>query len=88
MASGKYFNKGVMALDAPHIGHVMKETDDKIVLFGDYNYRFDVSKSRIYELGRNVVLDMDFPELMMKYKVDKNASLSTGEPIEKLTVVE
>ena len=47
-----------------------------------------VPKSRIYEVGRNVVLDMDFPELMMKYKVDKNVSLPTGEPIEKLAVVE
>jgi sporulation protein YlmC with PRC-barrel domain len=82
------FNKGVRAKNEDHIGHVMKETDDKIVIFGDYNYRFDVPKSRIYEVGRNVVLDMDFPELMMKYKVDKNASLPTGEPIEKLAVVE
>ncbi len=37
MVSGKYFNKGVMALDAPHIGHVVRETDDKIVLFGHHN---------------------------------------------------
>ena len=81
------FNKGVRAKNEDHIGHVMKETDDKIVIFGDYNYRFDVPKSRIYEVGRNVVLDMDFPELMMKYKVDKNASLPTGELIEKLAVV-
>ena len=40
-------------------------------------------KSRIYEVGRNIILDMDFPELM-KYKVDRNAQLPTGEPIEKL----
>jgi hypothetical protein len=32
---GKYFNKGVMAMDTPHIGHVVRETDDKIVVFGD-----------------------------------------------------
>jgi len=77
------FNKGVRAKNEDHIGHVMKETMDKIVIFGDYNYRFDVPKSRIYEVGRNIILDMDFPELM-KYKVDRNAQLPTGEPIEKL----
>jgi hypothetical protein len=77
------FNKGVRAKNEDHIGHVMKETMDKIVIFGDYNYRFDVPKSRIYEVGRNIILDMDFPELM-KYKVDRNAPLPSGEPIEEL----
>jgi len=35
MTSGKYFNKGVKALDAPDIGHVVRETPDKIVVFGE-----------------------------------------------------
>jgi class 3 adenylate cyclase len=78
------FNKGVRVLNEDHVGHVMKETDDKIVIFGDYNYRFDVPKSKIKEVGRNVILNMDFPELIGKYKVDKNAPLPTGEPIEKI----
>jgi hypothetical protein len=33
MTSGKYFNRAVMALDSPHIGHVVVETNDKIVIF-------------------------------------------------------
>jgi hypothetical protein len=37
MTTGKYFNRGVMALDSPHFGYVVRETDDKIVIFGDYN---------------------------------------------------
>src|SRR5919199_10102 len=78
------FNKGVRVLNEDHIGHVMKETDDKIVIFGDYNYRFDVPKSEIKEVGRNVILNMDFPELASKYKVDRNAPLPTGEPIGKI----
>jgi len=28
--SGRYFNKGVKALDSPHVGHVVRETSDKI----------------------------------------------------------
>ncbi len=54
MVSGKYFNKGVMALDAPHIGHVVRETDDKIVVSGNHDYRYDIPKSKIIAVGRNV----------------------------------
>ena len=32
MTSGKYFNNGVKALDAADIGHVVRETPDKIVV--------------------------------------------------------
>ena len=32
MTSGKFFNKGVKALDAADIGHVVRETPDKIVV--------------------------------------------------------
>jgi class 3 adenylate cyclase len=78
------FNKGVRVLNEDHVGHIMKETDDKIVIFGDYNYRFDIPKSEIKEVGRNVILNIDFPELASKYKVDRNAPLPTGEPIEKI----
>ncbi|MFL6359693.1 MAG: hypothetical protein ACJ72V_10185 [Nitrososphaeraceae archaeon] len=46
MTSGKYFNRYVMALDSPYIGHVGRETDDKIVIFGSFGYRFDVPKSK------------------------------------------
>ena len=79
------FNKGVRVLNEDHVGHIMKETDDKIVIFGSYGYRFDVPKSKIKEVGRNVILNMDFNELM-KYKVDRNEPLPTGEPIEKLGI--
>ncbi len=84
MTTGKYFNRGVMALDFPHVGYVVRETDDKIIILGDYNYRFDVPKSGIKEVGRNVILNMDFSELASKYKVDKNAPLPTGEPVDKI----
>jgi hypothetical protein len=77
------FNKGVRAKNEDHVGHVMKETDDKIVVFGDHNYRYDIPKSKIIAVGRNVILDMDFPEIF-NYKVDRDAPLPTGEPVEKL----
>ena len=77
------FNKGVRAKNEDHVGHVMKETDDKIVVFGESNYRFDIPKSMIIAAGRNVIVDIDFPEIY-KYQVDKNAPLPTGEPVDKI----
>ena len=77
------FNKGVRVLNEDHVGHVMKETEDKIVVFGSFGYRFDVPKPKIKEVGRNVILNMDINELM-KYKIERDAPLPTGEPIDKL----
>jgi hypothetical protein len=45
MTTGKYFNRAVMALDSPHIGHVVRETDDKIVVFGGGKERYDIPVS-------------------------------------------
>jgi sporulation protein YlmC with PRC-barrel domain len=85
---GKYpnslFNKGVRARNEDHVGHVMKDTDDKIVVFGHGDNRFDIPKSRILAVGKNVILDMNFPEIF-DHKVDRNAPLPTGEPVEILS---
>jgi len=70
------FNKGVRIKNEDSIGHIMKETDDRIVIFGSYNYRFDVPKSKIKEVGRNVILNLDYSELF-KYKVNKSTPLPT-----------
>jgi hypothetical protein len=77
------FNKGVRTNNEDHVGHVVKETNDKIVVFGHYDYRFDIPKSEIVAAGRNVIVGIDFPELL-KYRVERNAQLPTGEPIDKL----
>lgn len=84
---GKYprslFNKGVRTQDEEHIGHVMKETDDKIVVWGHYDWRFDFPKSKIIAVGRNVILGINYNDVF-KYKVDRNAPLPTGEPVDRL----
>ena len=36
-----------MALDVPHIGYVVRETEDKIIVFGQGNDRYDIPKSVI-----------------------------------------
>ncbi|MGB7679330.1 MAG: hypothetical protein WBL49_11020 [Nitrososphaeraceae archaeon] len=77
------FNKGVRSNNEDHVGHVMKEVEDKIVVFGDHDYRYDIPKSRIIAVGRNVILDMDFPEIF-KYKVDRESPLPSGDPLDKI----
>jgi hypothetical protein len=47
MTSGKYFNRGVKTLDQPNIGFVVRETPDKIVIFGENNERYDVPDKEI-----------------------------------------
>ncbi|MDQ3869610.1 MAG: hypothetical protein M3250_08640, partial [Thermoproteota archaeon] len=53
---GKYpkslFNKDVRTQDEEHIGHVMTEAGDKIVVWGHYNGRFDIPKSKIIAVGK------------------------------------
>ena len=84
---GKYprslFNKGVRTQDEEHVGHVMRETDDKVVIWGHYDWRFDVPKSKIIAVGRNIILGMDYKDVF-KYKVSRDAPLPTGEPVEKI----
>jgi hypothetical protein len=75
--------KGVRLENEDHVGHVMKETEDKIVIFGERDDRFDVPKSKITFVGRNVILGMDWDELF-KYKVDKKTPLPGGQPIDTL----
>jgi sporulation protein YlmC with PRC-barrel domain len=79
MTAGKYFNRGVMALDAPHVGFVVRETLDKIVVFGEQNERFDIPISEIQTVSKNVLIGLNFSEIANKYKVDRNAPLPTGK---------
>jgi hypothetical protein len=60
-------------------------SDDRIMIFRSYDYIFDVPKSKIKKVGRNVILGLDYSELF-QYKVDKSAPLPTVETKEKLVV--
>jgi len=79
MTAGKYFNRAVMALDAPHIGFVVRETPDKIVVFGEKNERYDIPISEIHHVSKNVLIGLNFSDIANKYKMDRNAPLPTGK---------
>jgi len=35
MTTGKYFNRNVIAIDSPYVGHVVREKPDGILVFGE-----------------------------------------------------
>ena len=57
MTSGKYFNKGVKALDAPHIGHVVRETPNAVVVFGGKQERFTLEENHLLLVTTEVDAD-------------------------------
>ncbi len=83
MSIGKYFNRGVMALDAPHIGHVVKETDHNLVIFGENNERFDIPLSEIKTTGRNVLIGLTMREVYEKYFVNRNSPLPVDDIVKE-----
>src|SRR5262245_22261127 len=78
MTSGKYFNKGVKALDTPHIGRVVRETPDKIIVFGGGDERYDIPISEIQQVGGNVLIGLKIYDIVSKYKVSRKESLPTS----------
>jgi adenylate cyclase len=75
LAFGKYFNKRVKALDTPHLGYVVRETEDKIIVFGEGNDRYDIPKSVIRTTRRNVLIGLNLYEIANKYKVSREEIL-------------
>jgi hypothetical protein len=68
------FSKGVKVLNEDFVGFIMKETKDKIVIFGNYVQRYDIPKSRTYEAEGHIILNMDVNEFVT-YEVDNYTSL-------------
>ena len=63
------FNKKVSLLDDEFVGFMMNINDTSIVVFGDYDERFDVPKSKASEVNNNIVLNMEWNEFIT-YKKD------------------
>lgn len=72
---GTLFNMGAMVRDRIYIGHVVREADDVIVVFSDTDdMRWDIPKSYIKVVGKNVFLDMDLMDVR-KHEVSKDRPL-------------
>jgi hypothetical protein len=80
---GKYpkdlFNKTVVA-GGQTFGHIVRETDDKIVVFGDSDdSRYDIPKSIIAVAGGSVIINEG--ESLAQYEQDKDAPLPQGKSL-------
>ena len=63
------FNKKVSLVDENFVGFMMEMTDTKIVVFGDYERRYDIPKIKTTEVNNNIVLDMEWNEFA-SYRVN------------------
>lgn len=68
------FSKGVKILDEGFVGFIMKETKDKIVVFGNYVQRYDIPKSKTQEVEGSIILNMNGKELLT-YEIDNYTPL-------------
>ncbi|MFL6497358.1 MAG: hypothetical protein ACJ70U_01485 [Nitrososphaera sp.] len=58
-------------MDSPHVGHVVRETSDKIVVFGEGDDRYDIPKDKIRFAAAVVLIDLPFHEIVKNYKVSR-----------------
>ena len=65
------FNKKVSLVDHGFIGFMMEMTDTKIVVFGDYEQRYDIPKSKVIKVDSNIILDMEWSEFVSYNSDDK-----------------
>ncbi len=85
---GKYpkslFNK-VLTVNGETVGHIMKETDDTIVVFSDQDssVRFDIPKSKIQVAGSSVTLNNQ--QDLSTFKVTRDAPLPQDRSIRPST---
>ncbi|WP_148687705.1 hypothetical protein [Candidatus Nitrosocosmicus hydrocola] len=62
-------NKKVSLSDNSFVGFMMEMTDSKIVVFGDYEQRYDIPKIKTAEVNNNIVLAMEWNEFA-SYRVN------------------
>lgn len=56
------FNKKVSLSDDIFVGFMMKMTNTKIIVFGDYEQRYDIPKAKAAESDNNIIVDMEWNE--------------------------
>lgn len=70
----------VGALDAPHMGQVVLETPNIIVVFGEGDDRYDIIKSEILSTRDTVLIGLPLHEIAKRYKRRREAALPVPRP--------
>jgi hypothetical protein len=74
-----------LALETPHIGYVIRETENKIIVYNGIMDRYDIPKSEIQNTGRdrNVLIGLPLYGIVHKYKAGREEEplpiISTSE---------
>lgn len=71
----KLLFREVSALDSPHIGQVVLETPNIIVVFGEGDDRYDVIRSEIVSTKDKVLISLPLYEIARRYKKSREAAL-------------
>jgi hypothetical protein len=64
-----------LALETPHIGYVIRETENKIIVYNGIMDRYDIPKSEIQNTGRNVLIGLPLYGIVHRYKVRREEGL-------------
>jgi sporulation protein YlmC with PRC-barrel domain len=50
----------IKSQDGQFVGHVIVDADKSVIVFGHHHYRFDIPKSKIREIGKDVILSQGY----------------------------
>lgn len=64
----------VKSRDDQFVGHVIVAGDKSIIVLGHHHYRFDIPKSQIQQIGKDVILSRRF-EAIFTYSKPKSTSI-------------
>ena len=64
-----------MALETPHIGYVIRETENKIIVYNGIMDRYNIPKSEIQNAARNMLIGLPLYGIVQKYKVGREEEL-------------
>ena len=87
MTLGNYLHKAVLALETPRIGYVVRETENKIIVYNGIMDRYDIPKSEIQNTGvdRNVLIGLPLYGIVHKYKVSRAEEEEQSLPFISIT---
>lgn len=64
----------VKSRDNQFVGHVIVDADKSIIVLGHHHYRFDIPKSKIQQIGKDVILSQGF-ETIFTYSKPRPTSI-------------
>ena len=89
MTQGNQLHKAVLALETPRIGYVVRETEDKIIIYNGIMDRYDIPKSEIQNTGsRNVLIGLPLYGIVHKYKVRREEEEQQQQPLPIISITE